>query len=338
MRKLTPILLLIGLLCSSTVQGQDPHFTQFYSSPLYLNPAFAGANVCSRISATYRNQWAGVPNGYRTSLFSFDHYARRQAIGFGFQVTNDVAGTGSLRRTTLRPMLATEVQASRNLGLRFGIKPGIGFTSVDFQSLLFGDQIYRQGGISGSLPTIETPTQSVTYFDIGAGILMYGSQYWFGVSFDHFTQPMNGLTEFGGGRIPLKMSVHGGYRFNLEGGGDDRNATATSISPAFNYRGQGEFDQFDLGFYYTKGAFNLGFWYRGIPVLKSYAPGYPNDDSMALIIGFKTHRFNIGYSYDYTISELTNASNGAHEISISQQLCNPKRRKRKRVFLPCPSF
>ncbi|NBU92563.1 MAG: type IX secretion system membrane protein PorP/SprF, partial [Flavobacteriia bacterium] len=37
--------------------SQDPTFTQFYSNPLYLNPALTGATGCSRFSFNYRNEW-----------------------------------------------------------------------------------------------------------------------------------------------------------------------------------------------------------------------------------------------------------------------------------------
>ena len=83
----------------------------------------------------------------------------------------------------------------------------------------------------------------------------------------------------------------------------------------------------------------MGLWYRGLPGVKSYAPGYGNNDAIAMIVGLKTYRFGFGYSYDFTISQLTNASAGAHEITLSQQLCNPKRRRsRPKSWTPCPSF
>ena len=81
-----------------------------------------------------------------------------------------------------------------------------------------------------------------------------------------------------------------------------------------------------------------GIWYRGIP-LKHYAPGYANNDAFAIIVGVKTDRLNIGYSYDITISRLsTKLSHGAHEITASYQLCKVKKKKKYRLLLPCPKF
>ena len=107
---------------------------------------------------------------------------------------------------------------------------------------------------------------------------------------------------------------------------------------AFNYRGQKEFDQFDIGCYYSQNSFNLGLWYRGIPGLKAYKPGYSNNDEVAVIIGFQTKKMNIGYSYDITISKLYQISNGAHEITISYHICSPPKKKKYGLLLPCPKF
>ena len=84
--------------------------------------------------------------------------------------------------------------------------------------------------------------------------------------------------------------------------------------------------------YYTQYIFNLGFWYRGIPVFSNSF-----SDAISVIIGIKTDRLNIGYSYDITVSKLSDASQGAHEITLSYQLCK-FRKKKKRMLVPCPKF
>src|SRR3954468_9335596 len=101
-------LIFIFLLNSKLLFSQDMHFSQFYSSALYLNPAFTGADVCSRFSLTYRNQWPGVSKAYKSYLASFDHYIAPYNIGIGLLIGNDVAGTGELRTTVINPLLAYE--------------------------------------------------------------------------------------------------------------------------------------------------------------------------------------------------------------------------------------
>ena len=81
-------LILFGLLASCAT-AQDMQFTQFYATSLYLNPAFAGANVCSRVSLTYRNQWPGVNKTYRSYVFSVDHYFNDKNLGAGLFIASD---------------------------------------------------------------------------------------------------------------------------------------------------------------------------------------------------------------------------------------------------------
>lgn len=314
--------------------AQDMHFTQFYSSPLYLNPAFTGANVCARIALTYRNQWPGISKAYNSFLFSGDHYFPKSHLGVGLLFGNDVAGTGQLTTTVINPSIAYETKLTRKLAVRFGVQPGIDFKSINYNNLIFGDQIAR----GGNIPTIENPTQTKTFFDIGAGLILYTAKYWGGVSFFHLNQPNEAL--FGNPRspLPLKYSAHGGAKFNLKSKDAKDEFQRKSITAAFNYRGQKEFDQFDIGLYFTRYVFNLGVWYRGIPLLKSYKPGYSNNDAVALIVGFQTDRFNFGYSYDITISRLYKISNGAHEVCISYQVCKLAKKKKYRMIIPCPKF
>lgn len=89
--------------------------------------------------------------------------------------------------------------------------------------------------------------------------------------------------------------------------------------------------------YFTKSLFNIGIWYRGIPLLKAYQPGYSNNDAVTLLLGLTTDKFNFGYSYDLTISRLANNTGGAHEICMSYHFCKKKKKKYK-LIVPCPRF
>jgi len=308
--------------------AQDVQFTQFYSAASQLNPAFTGLGVCSRVTLNHRIQWPGVSEGFTSSIVSYDHYLRESNIGIGLIVERDVAGSSNLTRTLINPILSYQVRLSRKIGISFGVQPGVGFGSLDFSNLIFADQITRGGNVA----TVEEFPQNVFYFDIGSGILLYSKNVWLGGSFYHLNSPNESVTNNSDGVIPIRSSIHGGYKIKLK---EDN-----SITTAFNYRAQAKFDQVDIGAYYTKSILNIGLWYRGIPFFKSFADGFSNNDAIAVILGLKTERFSIGYSYDFTISRLNNSSsNGAHEISLTYQFCNVKRKRRKRrLFIECPSF
>jgi type IX secretion system PorP/SprF family membrane protein len=263
-------------------------------------------------------------------MVSGDHFLSQYNLGVGMLVASDVAGSGSLRTTQINPLLAYEAKLGRDFGMRFGLQPGVTSMSVDYSKLLFGDQV-AQGGAS----SIEIPKPTVTFFDIGAGVLCYTSKYWGGVSFYNINQPSQSLIGSEDALLPLRYTVHGGGKFVLNE--DEKNEfKRKSITTAFHYRGQRKFDQFDIGFYYMQSVVTIGVWYRGIPI-KPYKPGYGNNDAIAIILGAKADRMYIGYSYDITISKLAGASKGAHEFNISYQFCKPKKKK-KRIEVACPKF
>ena len=324
----------VFLFYTEITKAQDMHFTQFYSAPLFLNPAFTGSHGCSRFSATYRNQWPGISKTYRSFLCSADHFLHDKSLGVGIMFGSDIAGTGDLKTTLINPSIAYEARLGRNMALRFGAQPGITIKSINFNNLIFGDQLARGGNVN----TIEKPAQSRLFIDIGAGVLAYTKKYWAGASAYHLNRPNESLMGAKVVKLPIKYSVHGGAKFSLDNSAENEDIKKEYITTAFNYRGQSQFDQLDIGFYYSRNVFNAGIWYRGIPGFKAYKPGYENNDEIAIIIGIRNNKMDIGYSYDITISKLYKISNGAHEITISYQICKPPKKKKYGLILPCPKF
>ena len=318
-----------------SLRAQDMHFTQFYATPMNLNPAFTGANACSRFSMVYRNQWPGVATAYKSYLASFDHFSNKHNIGIGLAFGVDESGTGALRTTVINPAFAYEFKFNHHSMIRFGLQPGFGIKSINFNKLLFGDQIYRGGNVT----TVENPTQTRKFMDIGTGALFTYENYWLGSSFFHLNKPIESLYGDQSVITPIKYSIHGGAKY-LINKDESYDVNKKYVSFALHYRGQNEFDQLDLGIYFTKNILNVGLWYRGIPVLKAYKTGYQNNDAVSIIIGMSVERLNIGYSYDITISKLSANSRGAHELTMSYQICKPKKaskiKNRKAVY--CPKF
>ncbi|HEY1040945.1 MAG TPA: PorP/SprF family type IX secretion system membrane protein, partial [Bacteroidia bacterium] len=240
--------------------------------------------------------------------------------------------TGVLSTDVFHPVVSYQAAITRKMALRLGLQPGITNKSININNSIFGDQIARGGNVA----TIEAAPQSRLFFDGGAGALLYASNYWIGTSMYHLNRPNESLVAGATSRLPVKYCVQGGMKFDLE---DERhNYNNNNITIAFNYKAQGKFDQFDIGFYLKEHMLNLGLWYRGLPGIKSYKPGYPNHDAVAFIIGAETERFNFGYSYDLTISQLKTVSRGAHEITMSYEFCKLKKKKRRSVRVSCPKF
>jgi type IX secretion system PorP/SprF family membrane protein len=324
------------ILAALVVRAQDLQMTQFYSSPLYLNPAFTGANADSRIATSLRNQWCGLPGTYKSFLLSYDYFLQNYHCGLGGFLMSDKAGTQGLSNNMLGASYAYDYKFHRYWSASIGIRAAYGWRSLDFSSLLFGDQIARNSATSLQNPFFE----KVNFFDISTGAIVFSSMEWIGISFNHINRPDESFLS-DNAAIPVKGSVHGGINFPLGGGkGDGRMDEKPVIITAFQYRFQKKFDQFDIGLYLKQPQYFFGIWYRGLPGFKAYKPGYSNHDCIALLIGaiYKKNLI-LGYSYDITISQLGMSSGGSHEISLNYNIDNPNKPKKTRAkIIPCPKI
>jgi type IX secretion system PorP/SprF family membrane protein len=319
-------------LFSVLLKAQDPQFTQFYASPMYLNPAFTGVTYEHRFVANYRNQWPGISKAYQTYMASYDYNLSDINSGLGITVMQDRAGTAGLTHTQFGVNYAYHFKISKFAEIRMGANLSYNMKRIDFSKLKFNDQIAT--GSSTSLDAVNY--EKLNFMDFAAGALLNSTEYWLGLSAKHLTQPNSSLT---GDRVPLPLSIslHGGYRFIIEQ--KTKNDIKRYFSPAFNYRHELRNDQLDIGVYYYHLPINVGLWYRGLP-FKKYAPTYASRESIAILLGFDITDYNlrIGYSYDLTISKLGIANSlGAHEISLVYEIAK-KKKKNKRVLVSCPKF
>jgi type IX secretion system PorP/SprF family membrane protein len=312
----TIVMLSLSMLTYKNVKAQDPEFTQFYANPLYLNPALAGSNLCPRVCLNYRNEWPGISGTYVTTSASFDRYVYQIKGGVGLLVTSDRAGQGTLNTTNISGIYAYQWRPTRNISVNVGFKATYGQKALDWSKLTFGDQIDDRRGFIYNTNEIQGKSQK-SFVDFSAGFVAFTKQFYVGFAADHLTQPDEGL--IGTSTLPMKFTGHAGIVIPI---GDKSNET--SISPNILYQQQQDFRQLNLGLYVTKGALVGGLWYR-------------NGDSFIVLVGVQHGIFKVGYSYDVTISKLTNATAGSHEISIGMNFfC----KKPKPKYRPgnCPSF
>ena len=237
--------------------AQHYQFSQFYAAPTYLNPAFTGANACSRLALNYRNQWSKIPGTFTTYQVTLDHAVKKINSGIGFQFYSDNAGIGSLRTTQFNLLYAYEIKINKVYGARAGISVGGVQRSIDYSALVFGDQIAR----GGAATTVDDITiNRKFYLDIAAGGLFYNENAWVGLSANHLTNPDQSLQNGNQSRLPIEYKLHGGYKFAFEGDKSSSskiNPERNSITITSNYKKQAKFNQLDLGFYYSKNLLYL---------------------------------------------------------------------------------
>lgn len=314
--------------------AQDAQLTQFYATPTYVNPAFAGTGLQTRFGLVARDQWPAIPGAFVTANFAIDHNLSGLSSGLGLMVHHDRAGSGALRYTSITGQYAYEMQLKRKVFLRPALQVSWVQHAVDYSRLVFGDQLAR-GGTVGTYENMDGT--SVGYADLGAGLLFFTPRLWLGSALHHMNRPNQSLL-LNEARIPMKFSMHGGYRITLRTPVILKHPQ--SFVFAFNYKAQEKYDQLDLGLYFEREPVFFGLWYRGLPLLKRYAPGYANNDAVALLVGTIIEDMRIGYSYDVTISRLAAQSAGAHEITIGYEIASrhKKRAASKRRVVPCAKF
>jgi len=334
MRKLYFIL----IFCSAKLFAQDPQFSQYYAAPLYLNPAFTGTSEDHRFIANYRNQWPNAARGFVTYAFSYDVNLNHYNSGVGLLATVDQAGTAGMRSSQLNFLYSYKWNVSNKWVVSAGLNFGYAFRSIDLNRLIFGDQL--QFDSDGNVPTDDQALFNLgntQYFDFNSGVLAYNKNFWFGFSASHLNTPNRSLINQEA-EVPMKTSFHGGVRIPLYGGPFKKEHISV-LAPSFVYKKQGRFDQLDVGVHFLYDPIMMGVWYRGIPLQQNVRDNI-SQDAMVVILGFQFEKLELGYSYDFTVSELGPISGGAHEVAIKYklQMATQVKTKRKDKFIPCPTF
>ena len=319
--------------------AQDPQFTQYYAAPLYLNPAFTGTTGQHRASINYRNHWSSLPRAFSTYAFAYDYNLPSSNSSLGIIFSADRAGTANMSSTNVGAIYSYTIPLTDKLRAVPAMQLGYFSRSMDFSKLVFGDQLAFG---NPNAPTTDPDVRNLdnrNNFDFGSGLLIYNNSFWAGFAFHHINQPNQSVLG-GESELPMRMTVHAGWKIRLKQG-PLKSGAKSSINPSFNFRRQGRFDQLDLGFNYYFRMIMLGLWYRGIP-LQQDMPRTINHDALVVSFGLSMNNLNFGYSYDMTVSKLgPAASGGSHEISLVLQMQfakRPDKVSRKNKYNPCPAF
>lgn len=329
MKKIVFIWGFVLLFDITILKGQDAQFTQFYSVPLYLSPSFTGATQQQRFSGVYRQQWPALMGKYVTYLCAYDYFYAKYNSGVGVMLYRDQAGSGKYGNTSLSLLYAYDFIIFNK---SWHFRPGIGFLyskyGLDFSKLRFPDQMTSSQNISTEINPSSEEWRG--YIDGAVSGLGYNDKMWFGITVDHLMQPN---VSFYGDKVltPIKYSFFGGAKIVSKG--RLLKPVDESFTVAFQYRKQADFRQLDLGVYWFNPPLVLGFWYRGIPKVSTLKT---RGDAVSFLAGIKMYRFSVGYSYDFTVSNLMNSTNGAHEVSVIYEFFTKKRKKYHAI--PCPEF
>jgi len=336
MRKL--VLFLVCVLMLKWSFAQDPHFSQFYSSPLTLNPAFTGKfDGDLRVAGNYRNQWPTINRAYQTATASADFHILKNSLdyrdtwGVGIMGFTDKSAAGAVNFNYLSLSTAfhkgLDEDGYKQLGL--GFQATYSNMMVNTSKLSFEDELTPTGFVPGTTQeNFSGLTIKKSYFDLNVGMLYSAStsdknNYYFGVSLYHITRPKQSftganyvldprVTVHGGGYIPLGETniFHFSGLYSSQAG-----ASETLLGGAVQLPVSDETIEKPVSVY-------AGAWMR-------------LNDALIPYIGLEFSDFRLGMTYDINTSSLKTASNSRGGVEISLiYIKKPAGSK----GLPCPKF
>ena len=168
---------------------------------------------------------------------------------------------------------------------------------------------------------------NINYTDFSTGLMIFSKKYFLGLAIHHLTEPDDAFISES--YLPRRLTVHTGTNIPI---GKYKSMGIVMegpyITPNLLYMSQNGAQQLNIGLSLTNASFSGGLYFRN---------NISNSDAILIVIGYESNGLRLGYSYDYTISELMGASGGAHEVSLTLQMaCRTKRKKLKAI--KCPKF
>ena len=302
------LIITIIFLLPKMLFAQDPEFSQFFANPLSLNPAFAGTTELPRMILNYRNQWPQKGATYITYSASYDQISKKLNTGFGFQVIHDRELSNVINSSSAAFSYSYYIKFDERKFMNMGLQAGVVLKQFNASNLIFPSQIDQSNGdIVGSVPN-DFVNEKKIFPDFAIGALGQLNDFFWGIGVHHLTQPDESVIEGDQkGKLPLKATLHIGARTRkLHHGLLSREYT---ISPNILYQHQGSFKQLNFGIYMIEKSFQFGGWFRDNIDIRP--------DAIIFLVGFAREKFQLGYSFDLTLSKLSNYSYGSHEISVT---------------------
>jgi type IX secretion system PorP/SprF family membrane protein len=312
----------VMIVLMGNLTAQDVHFSQFYNSPMTLNPALTGLiSEDIRATANYRSQWGTVTAPYETMSASTDFSILKGTfyddyMGVGLLVMNDKAGDLNLRNTQVQLSLSYSkaLNGDGNQYLTAGVQVGAVQNAFDVNKLLFDSQ-YDGTQLDPNINSGENIDRpNFTYMDVSAGLAWYyvpdeKTSFYIGVGMAHLNRPNISFYSNLNDRLYQKFTIHGGFEFAL--------SSSISLVPQAIILSQGPYLETnvgslvkfsvhpDYGTDYGQTAFYIGSMYRF-------------GDAVIPMVRFDYNQVSVTASYDVNVSELDNASrgNGGFEIAL----------------------
>lgn len=302
---------LLALIAFRGEAQQLPQYSLFAHNPFAYNPAAAGSEDDLVGSALYRRQWVNLEGAPTTYHFNahLPIYALRS--GFGVKVENDLIGA---HRTTLGVVAWNyQIDLGKATSLSFGLGAGYMGYTLDGALLRAPDGVYNEPGG----PVLHNDPR------LPEGLVAAGAPVFeFGVFFRRRSLNIGlaalpvfapELREHNNGALRVQPQRHyalmGIYRLEM--------SENLSLQPAI-------FAKTDLIAFQSEISASV-YWQDNIFAGISYRGFTPNSrDALVISAGMRLNeRARLAYAYDHTLSALSAAQRGTHEIMLRYSVNNP---------------
>jgi len=316
--------------------SQDVHFSQYYFSPLSLNPANTGNYKGDfRFFGNYRSQWRDISKAYNTYSAGGDanFYPSNLNFSGGLIFISDKSG-GNLNVNKIFPSLAFHHKLA-GFNMSYGIQPGYVMKSIDFYAHSFPNQLnWNSGKFDNTLNNNETNVvQRSNYFDLNSGIVVsrrFGKlEPEIGYSMFHLNKPKESFLG-NDNRLSMRQAYNLAVAYHLSGTIILRGYTMYGYTTKVSDWVTGLNVEYVLskGTFFTNSVFAGFMWRDGLK---------RNSDAGIVTVGMNYSHYTIGFSYDITFSGLKTAVDykGAYEIAFIYKARNSRLSKKA---IPCERY
>lgn len=310
------LILLILMLMVNGLFSQDIHFSQFWNSPINLNPAHTGQFEGDyRLVMNNKNQWLSFANAYSTFTGSVDagfenFLIKNTKSGIGLQMNNDIAGDGRLstNQFLLSASFSGYLNPEKTLNISIGFNAGYTYNAVNFENFRFGSQ-YQFDRYDPDADHYETwQYDRVDYFSYNTGfnisfVVDTGFNISFGAAAFNLNQPGKSFSENADFYLPIRYAYNIQSEYHIK---DD-----LWIEPYFLFMHQQKYKEILAG-----GL--LRFDYNPLTFRSFYMGAlFRASDAGIFLIGAEYQNVKLSISYDVNVSKLTRISRGRGGIEFS---------------------
>jgi type IX secretion system PorP/SprF family membrane protein len=294
MKKLNIAFLLLVIIIQPVLSQQDPLSSQYMFNTLTYNPGLAGTSGMICATALNRQQWVGFTGAPSTTVFNINAPVSPFKIksGVGLMVQSDNIGFDKdINISGIYSYLMDAGPGKLGIGVSLGmlnktLDPTWQIPSGDSHTPASGD------------PLIPENKESYVAFDAGLGLYFKADNYYAGLSATHLNQPKIKYSK-GTPYVSRHYYLTAGYLLQLPD-------PSLELIPSIFAFTDGKVASFTIT---TLIRYNKKVW-GGV----SYRAG----DALIGIVGFELYNgLRLGYSYDFTMSDMNKNSSGSHEFMIN---------------------